>query len=83
MTREELLQQLIMDFQSSFTSESGKRVLDNLSKECYENDLTYVRGDPNGSAFNEGKRYVILHIRRILEMDKKVKVPETVINEKG
>jgi hypothetical protein len=69
MDREDKRKQLIMDFQSTFATESGKRVLENLSKECYENAVTFVRSDSYGSAFNEGKRYVMLHIRRILSLD--------------
>jgi len=55
-----------MDFQNSFDTEGGKRVLENLSKEGLENDVTFVRGESDSTAFNEGKRYMILHIRRIL-----------------
>ena len=57
-----------MDFGNAFNTEGGERVLENLSKECLENDLTFVRGESDSGAFNEGKRYVILHIRRILAM---------------
>lgn len=55
-----------MDFHNAFDSEGGKRVLENLSKECLEDELTFVRGESDSAAFNEGKRYVILHIRKIL-----------------
>ena len=55
-----------MDFHNSFDTEGGKRVLENISKECLENDLSFVRGESDSTAFNEGKRYVILHIRKIL-----------------
>lgn len=60
-----------MDFGNAFNTEGGKRVLENLSKECLENDLTFVRGQSDSTAFNEGKRYVILHIKKILAMKPK------------
>lgn len=59
---------MIMDFRNAFNTEGGKRVLENLSKECLENELSFVRGESDSTAFNDGKRYVILHIRRILAM---------------
>lgn len=55
-----------MDFHNAFNTEGGKRVIENLSKECLENDVTFVSGESDSTAYNEGKRYVILHIRRIL-----------------
>jgi len=56
----------IAAFHELFAQRSAELVLKNLSKECYENELTFVKGDPSGSAFNSGKRYVILHIRRLM-----------------
>lgn len=75
MTKEEAQIQLTMDYLNAFTTESGKRVLDNLSRECYENAVTFIRGEPDSTAFNEGKRYIMLHIRRILA--RKAERPKT------
>ena len=61
--------QLILDFKGTFATEEGQRVLDELSYECHENELTYIRNDPNATAFNEGKRFVILHIRSRMATD--------------
>lgn len=66
MDREDKAKQLIIDYMNTFTSESGKRVRENLSLEGYEKDVTFVKDDALGSAFNEGKRYMILHINRML-----------------
>lgn len=66
MTKEEEITQLTMDYLNAFTSEGGKRVLENLSRECYENAVTFIRNEPESTAFNEGKRFVMLHIRRML-----------------
>ena len=69
MDREDKRKQLLIDYMTAFGTEGGKRVLDNLSKECYEHNVTFVRGESDSTAFNEGKRYVMLHIRRILAKD--------------
>ena len=61
--------QLVMDFMTTFTSEGGARVLDNLSKFCYENESTYKGTDTHGTAFQEGARSVILYIRSQLKKD--------------
>lgn len=66
MDREDEQKQLIMDFLNAFASESGKRVLKRLSKLCKENEPTYVDGNTHGSAYKEGQRSVILHIRKML-----------------
>jgi len=69
MTPEEQAKQLVRDYQYVFGSPDGLRVLKDLSKQCYEHELTFVNENPLGTAFSEGKRYVILHIRRLLAME--------------
>ena len=59
----------IAAFKSLFAQKQAELVLKNLSKECYEDEMTFVKGDPSGSAFNNGKRYVILHIRRMINKE--------------
>jgi len=52
------------DYKLAFGSESGHRVLEDLSRFCLENRQTF---DPNNmymAAFNEGARSVILKIRK-------------------
>jgi len=68
MTPEEQKKQLIRDYQFTFGSPDGQRVLADLSLQTYENMMTYVDDNPHGTAFNEGRRAVILHIRRLLAM---------------
>lgn len=80
--REEKRQQIIMDYKNTFTSEGGKRVLENLAFECYENSVTFIDKNALGSAFNEGKRYVILHIKRILAIKDVERQKEAVNVEK-
>jgi hypothetical protein len=68
MKRDELIQ-LVKDYEYIFATEQGKRVLKDLSNQCYEHCVTFVPGSADGTAFNEGKRWVALHIRRMLETD--------------
>jgi len=61
--------QLVMDFRQTFDTAHGERVLASLSDIGFENKVTFVQNDPTGSAFNEGKRFVMLHIRRMMAVD--------------
>ena len=61
--------QVYMDFKSLFTSETGSRVIDNLSNYCYESRSTFVEGSQTKQNVNNGKRAVILYIRE--KMNKK------------
>ena len=73
-------QQKIIDYGDIFGTVAGKRVLDDLSRECQEHNSTYTRADTHHTAFLEGKRNVILYIRTKLasnpydERQKKAKV---------
>lgn len=69
MERSDKAKQLIMDLQNTFNTEGGKRVLDHISNYCYEKKPTFVDGNPTGTAYQEGKRSVILNIRAQLEKD--------------
>ncbi|KKL15803.1 hypothetical protein LCGC14_2501920 [marine sediment metagenome] len=84
MDRDDKAKQLIMDTQGTFGTPEGKRVLEKLSLECLEEVSTFVPNNQYGTAFNEGKRYVILYIRGILESDpNKVKQTETIKEKKN
>ncbi len=69
---------MIMDFMNTFTSEGGKRVVERLSLFCNENDPTFVDQNATGTAYKEGQRSVILHIRKML-----AKNPNVVKQEKA
>ena len=49
-----------------FTSEAGKQVLRDLEARCNWRSSSYVAGDANATAFEEGKRAVLLHIHNML-----------------
>lgn len=53
-------------FLGLFQKPDGKEVLKKLSKMCNENEPTYVDQNPNGSAYKEGQRSIILGIRNIM-----------------
>jgi len=49
-----------------FTTNAGKKVLKDLEARCNWRALSYVAGDANATAFEEGKRAVILHIHNMI-----------------
>jgi len=64
--RQEAQKELAKSFQDLFSSELGKTVLNEISRMCNENKPTYVDQNPNGSAYKEGQRSIILGIRNLL-----------------
>ncbi len=77
------VKQLIRDFQCVADTPEGKRMLEHLSQECLECVSTFVSGNQFGTAFNEGKRYVILYIRGMLARDPNIIRQTETIKEKG
>ena len=67
----EKLEALKKAYISTFNSESGKEVLKDLERRCFQHTTTFSK-DINLLAFNEGKRSVILHIKsmRVLNLDR-------------
>ncbi len=63
VARQEKQKELAIAFQRLFASENGNLVLDEISRMCNENKPTYVDQNPNGSAYREGQRSIILGIR--------------------
>jgi len=64
---------MAMAFKATFAPECGLKVLERLSALCNENSPTYVDGNTHGSAYKEGQRSIILHIRRMLKREVKPK----------
>lgn len=69
MGKNEDLLALVADYQSTFKTAHGKRVLKDLLKKAGFIDTNYVPGDSHGTAFNEGGRNLVLHIVRNLKMN--------------
>ena len=64
----EKIKQLQMDYQATFDTETGKRVLKHLKAKCYEGKTTFHL-DSRQHAFNEGGRAVLLDILNMLSID--------------
>lgn len=66
----EEIAQMKRDYIAAFSTESGKRVLENLEKVCYINNTTYTKnGDALGMAMHEGMRFVVVHIKNLINFD--------------
>lgn len=55
-------------FKRVFNSSEGATVLKELKRLCMHDKSTYVKNDTHGTAFNEGKRAVLLQILQVLDM---------------
>ena len=53
--------------QTFVETDNGERVLEDLEKRCNMHSSSYLAGDANATAFEEGKRAVILHIHNMLQ----------------
>ena len=63
------------DYKVVFESPEGKRVLKDLMAFCHYRDSTFVPNDVGMSAFNEGKRRVLLRVISLMN------IPEERLNE--
>ena len=59
--------QLKVMYQDTFKDNAGKKVLEDLELRCNWLASSYVAGDANATAFEEGKRAVILHIYNMMK----------------
>lgn len=69
----------IADYQQTFSSPHGKKVLKGLIKNFYMK-RSYVPGDPQGTAFNDGQAEVVRHIIHQMKFD--LKAIEKLLLEK-
>ena len=69
----EKLRSLKTDYINTFSTENGKKVLEDLEARCFVNNTTF-NGDVNQMIYSEGTRSIILHIKSMINMDiKKIK----------
>ncbi|MDB2441768.1 hypothetical protein N9W20_00420 [Candidatus Pelagibacter bacterium] len=59
--------QLKVMYRDTFDDNAGKKVLEDLELRCNWRASSYVAGDANATAFEEGKRAVILHIYNMMK----------------
>ena len=62
------IRELKKDYIETFSSPRGKKVLSNLEKICFTNKTTYSV-DPNRIYLNEGMRFVVIHIKNMMNMN--------------
>tara|TARA_R100000654_G_C2632727_1_gene120434 strand:+ start:295 stop:546 length:252 start_codon:yes stop_codon:yes gene_type:complete len=67
--RQQEIEQLRDMYTQTFTSENGKKVLNDLANRCHAMSTTFISGDANASAFEEGKRAVFLHIKNMINKE--------------
>ena len=73
--RKDYVEQLKVDYEMVFGSPAGKRVLKDILVGCnmYRSSFT---SDPYNTAFNEGARFIGLHIQNMVEGKNKQKVKQ-------
>ena len=54
-------------YRQTFSADSAAKVLADLEARCNWRATSYVAGDANATAFEEGKRAVILHIHNMMK----------------
>ncbi|MDA7891217.1 hypothetical protein N9B14_01500 [Akkermansiaceae bacterium] len=54
-------------YRQTFSTDSAAKVLADLEARCNWRATSYVAGDANATAFEEGKRAVILHIHNMMK----------------
>lgn len=54
-------------YRQTFNTDSSAKVLADLEARCNYRASSYVAGDANATAFEEGKRAVILHIHNMMK----------------
>ncbi len=54
-------------YRQTFNTDSSVKVLADLEARCNYRATSYVAGDANATAFEEGKRAVILHIHNMMK----------------
>ena len=63
------IEQLQRDYNFTFSTPEGKRVLKHLFGLCFVLSDTFVPGKPDQSAYNQGRRAVFMEIERLCNMD--------------
>lgn len=62
------LEQLKKDYVSTFSSEAGKKVLKHLESILFTDRSTFPKNcNELALAFNEGQRYVLVHIKNMMD----------------
>jgi hypothetical protein len=76
-------QKLILAAKRVAASEDGQVLLAHLSAWCLENQPTYAPDDTHHTAYNEGARGVMIHIRSLVAADLDEPKAEEAITEEN
>ena len=60
------LKELISNYKTTFNTDTGKIVLDDLKKRSHFFNTTHIKGDSHESAFFEGQRSLVVFIESLL-----------------
>ena len=58
--------ELIINYKTTFNTDTGKQVLDDLKKRSHFFNTTHVKGDSHESAYYEGQRSLVVFIESLL-----------------
>lgn len=70
------------DYHATFEGASGQNVLRHLCRAHFLGSSTFVAGSPDMTAFNEGRRYVVASILKVLGRDT-AQLIETIEDQHG
>ena len=60
------LKELISNYKTTFNTDTGKMVLEDLKKRSHFYNTTHVKGDSHESAFYEGQRSLVVFIEKLI-----------------
>ena len=60
------LKELVQNYKTTFKTDTGKQVLDDLKKRSHFFNTTHVKGDSHESAYYEGQRSLVVFIESLL-----------------
>ena len=60
------LKELVQNYKTTFNTDTGKQVLDDLKKRSHFFNTTHVKGDSHESAYYEGQRSLVGFIESLL-----------------
>lgn len=81
--QEARLERMRLDYRRTFGGEYGKRVLEDMMRRHFVFACTMVPGDAHETAFNEGRRCVVLDIMRQMAVSEAdlLKLQEEIVDD--
>ena len=66
MVLDKKVKELVSNYKTTFNTDTGKIVLEDLKKRSHFYNTTHVKGDAYESAFYEGQRSLVIFIESLL-----------------